>query len=215
MNGNTIASASAALIGSVDWNKVDAQSIIDAMKKGQIREPLTEWLVRKGWLAETPTIAAHEPEVVIDSTIRVTRSKKSTYPDWVRKILHPELENVGPAQYDVSSINEWFHDGQKNGQWTYGSNVYAKLKENDCELLKTCLGLRDLEEIQKKGIAFFRKYLKSKTVFGWASVVQDRVGRLDRLGVPYLCECGDEVVLRWLWLGNRWDGNCPALRHAR
>ncbi len=202
MNGNTIASASAALIGSVDWNRVDAQLIIDAMKKGQIREPLTEWLVRKGW----------ETDFVIDPIIRVDRSVKPTYPNWVKKILHPELENVGPAQYDVSSINEWLHDRQKNGQWTSGSNVYAKLKENDCELLKTCLGLRDLEEIQKKGIAFFRKYFKHKRVFGWASVVQNRGDDLD---APSLCEDGGEVVLGWGWLGSHWGGLSPALRHAR
>ncbi len=182
------------------------------MKRGQIRGPLTEWLAQKGWLAETPTTTTPELEGVIDSIIRVDRLVKPTYPDWVKKVLHPELENIGPAEYDASSIDEWFHNRQKNGQCTFGKNVYTKLKENDCELLKTCLGLRDLEEIQKKDIAFFRKHFKAKAVFGWASIVQNHE---DYPNVPCLCERGGKVVLHWYWLGNVWSDGYSALRHAR
>jgi len=152
-----------------------------------------------------------ESEPVIDPVIRVDRSVKPIYPDWVKEVLHPELENIGPAEYDASSIDQWLHDDQKNGNWTTGNNVYAKLKEKDCKLLKTCLGLRDLEEIQKKGITFFRKHFKGKAVLGWASVGENRDGNLF---VPYLCEFGDEVVLRWSWLGIDWDDFGLALRHA-
>ncbi len=156
-------------------------------------------------------VSIPEPEPMIDSIIRVDRSVKPIYPDWMKKVIHPELENVGPTEYDASSIDQWLHEGQKNGNWTTGNRVYAKLKEEDNKLLKTCLGLRDLEEIQKKGIVFFRKYLKGKVPFGWASVVQSRGGDLS---VPFLDEDGGEVVLDWGWLDRDWDGFYPALRHA-
>ncbi len=152
---------------------------------------------------------APEPGPVIDSIIRVDRSIRPTYPDWVKTVMHPELEPLGPAEYDIAEVEQWLHEGQKDGKWIEGNNIYAHLKEIDT--LKTCLGLRDLEEIQKKGIAFFRKHFGGKAVFGWSGVVRLRHGDLC---VPYLCGFGDRVVLYWSWLGLGWDGDYPALRHA-
>jgi hypothetical protein len=152
-----------------------------------------------------------ESKVASDTIIRVDRSVKPTYPDRVKEVLHPDLEKSGPTEYSIATIDQWLHEGQKNGKWTTGNVIYAHLKDNDEVALKTCLGLRDLEEIQKKGIAFFRKYFKGKVVFGWAGAVRDRHGRLR---APYLCEDGGGVVLRWLWAVSRWRGHDPALRHA-
>jgi hypothetical protein len=152
---------------------------------------------------------APEPEVVIDPIIRVDRSVRPSYPDWVKTVMHPELEPTGPAEYDIAKVEQWLHDGQKSSKWMKGEKLYTYLEETDT--LKTCLGLRDLEEIQKKGIAFFRKYFKGKAIFGWASVVRNHRGSLD---VPYLFESGGGVVLRWRWLGDDWNSNRPALRHA-
>ena len=150
-----------------------------------------------------------EPEQVIDSIIRVNRSIRPSYPDWMKEVMHPELETIGPAEYDGTKLEQWLHDGQKDGKWIEGNKIYAHLKKTDT--LKTCLGLRDLEEIQKKGIAYFRKHFAGKAVFGWASVVRDRHGRLH---VPYLCQCGVKVFLFWFWLGLSWRSSNPALRHA-
>lgn len=144
-----------------------------------------------------------------DSIIRVNRSVRPSYPDWAKTVMHPELEPTGPAEYDIEKVEQWLHDGQKDGKWIEGNKIYAHLKETDT--LKTCLGLRDLEEIQKKGIAFFRKYFQGKAVFGWKSVVRNRYGILF---VPCLCEDDDEVVVRWSWLARGWDGRSPALRFA-
>jgi len=141
-----------------------------------------------------------EPELAIDPVIRVDRSIRPSYPDWVKEVMHPKLENVGPTEYDITKVEQWLHDGQKDG-CIGGNKIYTHLRETDT--LKTCLGLRDLEEIQKKGIVFFRKYFKDKAVFGWASVVRDRLGSLS---VPYLYGCGDKVILNWDWLGNDWYG---------
>lgn len=144
-----------------------------------------------------------------DNIIRVDRSVRPAYPDWVNEVMHPGLENIGPAEYDIFAVEQWLHDDQKNGGYTRCKKIYAYLKDTD--MLKTCLGLRDLEEIQKKGVVFFRKYFRSKSVFGWKGVARDRDGILS---APFLYDDGVKVVLRWSWLGLDWDGGNPALRLA-
>lgn len=153
--------------------------------------------------------SAPEPEVTIDSIIRVNLSIRPSYPDWMKEVMHPELEAVGPSEYDGAKLEQWLHDGQKDGKWIEGNKIYAHLKKTDT--LKTCLGLRDLEEIQKKGIAYFRKHFAGKAVFGWSSVVRSRDGYID---VPYLYGHGGKVVLDWHWLDRIWHSSDPALRHA-
>jgi len=150
-----------------------------------------------------------EPTADLDPIIRVDRSIRPSYPDWMEEVMHPELESVGPAEYDISAVEQWLHEDQKDGKYIVGNKIYDHLKKTDT--LKTFLGLRDLEEIQKKGIAFFRKYFKGKAVFGWAGIVRHRDGNLN---VPYLYENDDKVVLNWDWTGNDWNGNNPALRLA-
>lgn len=151
-----------------------------------------------------------EPEPVIDPIVRVDRSIRPTYPDWVKTVTHPELESLGPAEYNITEVEQWLHNGQKGRKRTEGNVIYAHLKKTDA--LKTCFGLRDLEEIQKKGVAFFWKNFGRKAVFGWASVVQDDDGRLL---VPCLYKLSDKVFLIWSWLGHSgWFNSHPALRHA-
>lgn len=150
-----------------------------------------------------------KPEPVLDTLIRVSRSIRPVYPDWVVTVMHPELEPTGPAEYDLATIDPWLHDGQKNGRCMEGHKLYEYLKENG--MLENCLSLRDGEEIQKKGIAVFRKFFQGKAAFLWRSVVQARNGGLD---VPFLCEDDGKVVVAWRWLGSNWHGNFPALRFA-
>ncbi len=152
---------------------------------------------------------ALEPEPAIDSIIRVDRSIRPTYPDWVKTVMHPELESIGPAEYDISRVEQWLHDGQKDGKCIEGSKIYAHLKET--YTLKTCLGLCDLKVIQNKGTAFFREHFKYKAVFAWKGVVRSRDGDLR---APYLYDLGDDVALSWFWLGNGWFDSDPALRLA-
>ena len=144
-----------------------------------------------------------------DSIIRVDRSVRPTYPDWARIVMHPELENLGPVEFDAAKLELWLHEGQKDGKWVNGQVIYEYLKEK--KMLENCLGLSDLIAIQAKGIDFFRRHFASKAVFAWKSVVRRRRGFLN---VPCLCEGGDEVVLDWDWLGDGWNDNYPALRFA-
>jgi hypothetical protein len=151
------------------------------------------------------------PQVIqlLDSIVRVDRTIRPTYPDWKKKVLYPKLENSGPSEFDVAKLELWLHEGQKNGGRVKGQIIFDYLKKE--RMLGSCLGLRDLEEIQKKGVVFFRKYFQGKAIFAWKSVLLRRGGVLY---VPYLCEIGDSVVLHWFWLEDAWTGGYPALRLA-
>jgi hypothetical protein len=101
------------------------------------------------------------------------------------------------------------NDGQKNGRHTTGNVIYEDFKRNDS--LKTCLGLRDGEEIQKRGIAVFRQFFDGKALFLWKSVVLNSDGHLF---VPYVVEDAGEVGVSWDWLDDVFCGNYPAARFA-
>ena len=148
------------------------------------------------------------PEAPLDTFIRVNRSIRPVYPDWVKTVMHPELELTGLGEYDLGDVEPWLNDIQKNGCYIEGHKLYECLKEK--RMLESCLSLLDGEEIQKKGIAVFRKFFQGKTVFLWKSVVQDRKGNL---GVPSLFEGDDDgVVVHWSWLGYSQSDGSPALR---
>ncbi len=163
-------------------------------------------------LCPSPVIVPANPEPPLDFIIRVNRSVKPAYPDWVRKVMHPELELAGPAEYDLSSdVEQWLHDDQKMGG-VRGRVIYDYLKASN--ELANQLGLADLLVIQAKGTEVFRKLYKGKAVFGWKSVVQDGV-ILSILRVPYLGEDGGKVVLRWDWLDDNQHSGNPALRFGK
>ncbi len=148
-------------------------------------------------------------EPPLDFIIRVDRSVRPTYPQWVKKVMYPELELTGPAEYNLATeVEEWLHDGQKSGEVS-GRVIYDYLKRTN--VLADQLGLADLWAIQAKGIQVFRKLFSRKSVFGWKSVVQD-CDLNDGLIVPHLYVEGDEVVQSWIWLGYVWYCCNPALR---
>lgn len=148
-------------------------------------------------------------EAPIDAIIRVDRSIRPAYPEWVKDVLHPELELSGPAEFDLAKVESWLHDGQKDGKWLKGEKLYEYLKSN--KMLDRCLSFADALAIQAKGVATFRAFFKGKAPFFWKSVVRDRDGNLY---VPCLCERGDQVKLDWGWLDSDWGDGHPALRSA-
>jgi len=149
------------------------------------------------------------PQDVLRSVVRVDRSIRPTYPDWTKNVIHPELETTGPAMFYAGALEQYLVPGQVDGV-VEGNFIYKHLTGG--KMLEECLGLRDLEEIQKMDLDFFRKHFPGKAVFGWKSVVQSRLGDLN---VPYLVENVGKVVLFWLWLDHRWDSNDPALHFGK
>lgn len=146
--------------------------------------------------------------------VRVDRSLRPAYPDFVEKgYVDTEefirLEQTGPTEYQLSSLSLSLHPKQEEDGVATGHEVWKYQKELGIE---DCLSLRDLEEIQKLGLATFRKYFKNKEVFAWKSVMPN--GH-DTLFVPYLFGNGSQVILYWRWIGDVWNANRPVLRFAR
>lgn len=153
------------------------------------------------------TMPQPPPEPALDFVVRVDRSVKPIYPDWIKKVIHPELELAGPAEYNLQDgVEQWLHDDQKRGS-VVGGTIHKHLQKGDA--LATCLNLQDGLAIQQKGIAVFRKLFAGKVVIMWGSVVQGQSGDLF---VPCLSEGDGGVVLDWFWLGNNFLSSFPALR---
>ena len=142
------------------------------------------------------------PIITVDRTIR------PSYPDLVREVKYPELELAGPAKFDVRKIKTFLHYKQMDCSAT-GNKIHEELLAK--KLLEDCLGLADLWAIRARGIGFFQKYFAGKAIFGWKSVVMGCDGGFY---VPYLCDEGDEVKLRWRWLCDNFYFNNHALYFA-
>jgi hypothetical protein len=93
----------------------------------------------------------------------------------------PELESVGPVQFDLAGVRLWLHDSQKNGGQPAGQLIYDHLKR--ARMLEGCFGLCDFEELRKKGPLFSSKYFGSKGIVGLKSVLRCPNGNLI---APYL-----------------------------
>lgn len=153
-------------------------------------------------------VVALPEEPSIDTIIRVDRTVRPVYPDWVKDVLHPELETVGPAEYDlVKDVELYLHEEQKSNKSMKGPRLYEHLKETDT--LKICLGLHDALEIQKKGIATFRKVFGNKVVYCWKSVVRNSHG--DHF-VPYVCGVDGSVVVDGSRLDSDLNSDHPVAR---
>lgn len=154
-------------------------------------------------------VVKREPPV-LDTIIRVDRSIRPVYPAFVKKVMHPELEVTGPAQYSLTQVGLWLYPDQRNG--VVGNIIYMSLKCDNA--LADHLGLVDLRAIQAKGFVVFRKLFGVKTIFGWRSVVRGHSVK-GRLFVPCLYGTGERVLLHWVRLENRWDDNSPAGRFGK
>lgn len=138
----------------------------------------------------------------------VDRSVKPTYPDWMKEVLHPELEMTGSTHLDPVCAPLYRHPKQKNGGVLEGNKLYASLKETG--LIELCYSLRDGEELQKNPQLFPESW-KGQYVYLWKSVVQYRAGNLL---VPCVCWNDGRVYLSWDWLGHDWYDSNPAALSA-
>src|SRR3989344_4112890 len=73
--------------------------------------------------------------------VRVDRSVKPQYPDFVEEVLHPQLECAGPAEFNLrTGLTPWLHYKQKKGGSTTGHVIYEHLRGNG--MLGSCLNLQ-------------------------------------------------------------------------
>ena len=135
---------------------------------------------------------------ILDSMVCVDLTVPPLYPRWMHKVMHPELEATSREKFDPTILKRWSHPGQKNGL-VDGHIIYKHLE--DTGMLADCLSLRELEEIQKKGIEFFRKRWRREAIFGWKSVIENKDGEQS---APCLVGKNGEVVFVWHWLDYVW-----------
>lgn len=145
----------------------------------------------------------------LDFIIRVDRSFKPSYPDWMKELVNPELEFAGPTEYDLSQVELWIHKKQRQGS-VEGRIIYEHLWKGGA--IASCLNRQDGLAIQQKGIAVFRKFFGGKKIFLWGSVARGLDGLLN---VPYLHDGGDWVVMDWTWVGNLLGSDCHTLRFRK
>ena len=144
-----------------------------------------------------------------DEIVYLNKRAILKHPDWIVKLVHPELDLYGPGAYSIKSVAQWLHEYQRKGIPILGSRIYAELKQSG--ELKYHLGLRDMIAIQKKGVEFYRKHFHGKYVFGWKGLVLWETGDM---GVSYLFENEANVVLGSYLLQSHWLGNFVGLRHT-
>ena len=145
----------------------------------------------------------------MSSIIQVDRSIRPDYSDGgmrPRKLLHPELETIGPAEFDVRGLMLWVPPDQPES-WLQGcltgQSIYNYLEANN--MLSKCLSLRDLEEIKKKGIRFYQKHfahddtnMNHYSLSAWKSVVEATDGGgVVQLYVPVLHYGDGRVFVGW------------------
>jgi len=140
-----------------------------------------------------------------DFIIRVDRTVRR--PNY-ENIIHRDLELTGPSEYDLRSLEKWFHRRQKKGEVS-GNTIYDCLKKDNT--LSNCLGFADLKAIQEKGITIFRKLFTWEIVYAWKGIMQGANG----LQVPGLMGSGCEVLLILQSLDNDWNCDDPALRFGK
>lgn len=164
---------------------------------------------RKSGLPGKPVQSSATKEVIQTTMVTVDRSAKPNYPEWVKKVEHPEFECKGPVKFALDALEQVLIGNQKTGGYETGRTIYKHLQDND--MLRNYLNLQDLRAIQKFGIRTFRKHFNGKAIFAWKSVVRSRNGSLY---VPFLIENDGWARLYWRWLNYQWLEHSPAHRFA-
>lgn len=137
--------------------------------------------------------ALRESNAPSDTIVRINRLTAPAYPDWVKKVQHPELELSGPIELDLKAlVKSKFDDEQGKSVRIIAHVAYMHLEAHG--LLGSCLNLQDGLAIQKKGIAIFRQFFGGQVILLWGSTVSDHE---DKLFAPYLYERNDRVLLGW------------------
>lgn len=130
-----------------------------------------------------------------ESLIRVSRFEVLE-PHWGR-LVHPNLQNIGPDTYDLGELDLWCCDDQRMP--VSGQVVYDRIKVIPT-LLDSCLSLADLKAIKEQvSVSTFKKIFPHVDVLAfWKSVSAEREGGF--LRVPCLGIHGDDFVEYWRYL---------------
>jgi len=140
-------------------------------------------------------IKANESLVAIDPIVKVDRKKALNYPA-DSTLLHPELQGLGPGDYEITKLCKWAsREFVKNGKQIGLEFIYREME--DANLLQICFDLADLEAIKEKGIRFFRMNFAGKCVHAFRSVLTTGTGHDFQMLTPTLEEKDGKLVIVW------------------
>ena len=177
-----------------------AQKLQFAINRNNGSLPDVDWLSHGNNFKIVSAMRKREAELARGTKVCIDRFVQPNYPEWVKKVWNPELENHGPAEYDLAvNVKLWVSEKQETDQ-VESHDLYQELEVKG--MLTHCLGLRDLEQIQKKGLKTFQRFFGKKHVYAWKSVCSDASGNNF---VPLLEEPVGEprIELRWsklIWM---------------
>ncbi len=204
LNGNTLSLGQQANFIAAVTKALPRDIDPDVARKWEQNGEALTWALRKALCPPEP-----KEETPLNTIIRVDRSVCPNYPHWVIEVIHSALETVGPPEYDLTKVELYQLDSQKRGRPIMTNDLYDDLKETG--KLKDCLGFHDALEIQKKGVALFRKLFGNKRLCFFRGVVRNEDGCQ---GFPYLYAGYDKVVMEWHRIGSVLYDNNYAARFA-
>jgi hypothetical protein len=109
---------------------------------------------------------------------------------------------LGPDEFDLASVEEWYYPRQKEKPYgVSGNSIFRYLGKN--KLLSRCLTLQEGNAIQKKGLEFSQQVFGDKVLTLWGSVAENEKGFLE---VPCLFRGG----IHWHPLTEMWGAMSPA-----
>jgi hypothetical protein len=141
-----------------------------------------------------------------DTRIVVDRSQDVYLPGWVKEFVHPELQKVGPSEYDLTQVELYLHPDQgKEGVDLTGLSVLKHLESTG--LIRYCLGFHDASAMRAMDIDIFRRFFGRKLVFCWKATALDQSGHMH---VPFFFDSGGMVDVDWYELTGLWRVYDPA-----
>jgi len=184
------------------------------MKYGNLNLGQIEAIINKLGGIEGVYLFLNEEIVLVSSNI--VKVNKSSSLDYSHKtITYPidfslyseENEAIGPSGFDAGRLVQWYMENQDRRSIN-GTDIHQYLVSHD--MIKDCLGFRDLRAIQQKSLTFFRRNFFGKLLFAWKTVIRGNDGKLY---VPYLYEIpGGILDLRWMTVDyDFFNGNFVAL----
>jgi hypothetical protein len=113
------------------------------------------------------------------SVIEIPSDREVKYPQWAIP-MHKDLDKEGPAIFNPAGLDHWFHPVQKQGGPVKAQVVYDYLRSNERKvgenLIEGCLGLRELDAIKDRELAYYLEYFSETRIFGWRSVARSKKG---------------------------------------
>jgi hypothetical protein len=157
------------------------------------------------WRQERPEWPIDEVVLNVDRTSPISYGVYVYHSeDEVYTPIYPELENSGPTEYPLSKVQAWIHTDQVADSAIKGTDLHAHLRHSG--FLERCLGFRDGLAIASHPPGIFRAHFTEKVLFLHRSAVKGPYGTF----VPYLCDTGEEIRVKWTSLERMLFSNTPA-----